>query len=245
VLGVSGAQGSGKTTFTGQLASCLAERGFAVATLSLDDFYLTQVERAALARDKHPLFATRGVPGTHEVGRLRDTLADLRAGRGGSIPVFDKGLDDRLARRAWRVLPEGSYDFVLLEGWCVGVPAQPDGALDAPLNELEAAEDAEGTWRRAVNDALRREYRDLFAGLDALLLLLAPSFEVVYRWRAQQELNLKREAGGPAVMDERALERFIMHFERLTRHGLRVLPERADAVVELDSERRVTGFLVR
>jgi hypothetical protein len=58
VLGVSGAQGSGKTTFTGQLASCLAERGFAVATLSLDDFYLTQVERAALARDKHPLFAT-------------------------------------------------------------------------------------------------------------------------------------------------------------------------------------------
>jgi D-glycerate 3-kinase len=159
--------------------------------------------------------------------------------------VFDKGLDDRLARRAWRELPEGSYDFVLLEGWCVGVPAQPDGALDAPLNELEAAEDAEGTWRRAVNDALRREYRDLFAGLDALLLLLAPSFEVVYRWRAQQELNLKREAGGPAVMDERALERFIMHFERLTRHGLRVLPERADAVVELDSERRVTGFLVR
>ena len=35
--------------------------------LSLDDLYLPKAERLRLARDVHPLLATRGVPGTHDV----------------------------------------------------------------------------------------------------------------------------------------------------------------------------------
>ncbi|RZJ79295.1 MAG: kinase, partial [Brevundimonas sp.] len=76
ILGIAGSQGSGKST----LAHDVAER-FGGATLSLDDVYLTKAERADLAARVHPLFATRGPPGTHDLGLLH-RLVD-RLGRAG------------------------------------------------------------------------------------------------------------------------------------------------------------------
>jgi D-glycerate 3-kinase len=66
-LGLCGAQGSGKTTLVAALADELAAQGLRVATLSLDDLYLPRTVRQELAVKAHPLFATRGVPGTHDV----------------------------------------------------------------------------------------------------------------------------------------------------------------------------------
>jgi D-glycerate 3-kinase len=37
-------------------------------------------------------------------------------------------------------------------------------------------------------------------------------------------------------MDSAALERFIMHYERITRHNLTQLPQRADMVLNLNEE---------
>lgn len=245
LLGVSGAQGSGKTTLTRSLADLLEHSGLAVATLSLDDFYLPRAERERLARDEHPLWATRGVPGTHEVSRLRDVLMDLRSGRGAVVPVFDKARDDRLPREAWRKLPSIEYRFVLFEGWCLGITPEADDELRVPVNDLEARDDADGRWRNRVNGELAGDYRELFAELDLLLVLLAPSFDIVYRWRAEQEHELERSAKAAGTMDRDELERFIMHFERLTRRSLSVLPARADAVLELDQERRVQRWILR
>jgi len=42
-------------------------------------------------------------------------------------------------------------------------------------------------------------------------------------------------------MSDEELRRFIMHFERLTRHILREMPARADLVAELDANRCVTA----
>src|SRR5690606_34530577 len=76
LIGIAGAQGSGKTT----LARAAAER-FGAAHLSLDDVYLTKTERQTLARQVHPLFAVRGPPGTHDLALLEATVAALRAAR--------------------------------------------------------------------------------------------------------------------------------------------------------------------
>ena len=64
VVGVSGAQGTGKTSLSELLNEMLAIEGFNVARFSIDDFYLTRKERARLAERYHPLLRTRGVPGT-------------------------------------------------------------------------------------------------------------------------------------------------------------------------------------
>jgi D-glycerate 3-kinase len=46
-------------------------------------------------------------------------------------------------------------------------------------------------------------------------------------------------------MDDAALRRFIMHYERLTRHILAEMPGRADLVAELDRNRRIRALSKR
>ncbi len=238
VIGINGAQGSGKSTCSHWLRERLARRhGLNVAVLSLDDFYRTRAERQALAARVHPLLATRGVPGTHDVelgmAKIRE-LQSCPASDQVVLPCFDKASDDRKPAEQGIVVP-GDVDLILFEGWCVGVPAQPVAALQEPINELERQEDAQGHWREYVNAQLAGPYAAWFATLDALVLLAAPGWEPVFEWRSQQERETAaRNPHGVGVMDEDALRRFMAHYERLTRHALEVLPSVADALLCLD-----------
>jgi len=245
VVGLCGAQGSGKSTATLVIAHLLRGRGLAVASLSLDDLYLTRAERQALAARVHPLLATRGPPGTHDIALGEAVIDGLCRAGATAIPSFDKAVDDRRPGADWPVF-EGPADIVLLEGWCVGAVPQPDAALVQPINDLERQEDAEGVWRRYVNDALA-DYQPLFARLDRLILLEAPSFAVVERWRGEQEAKLRETAAGAAsrVMTDAELVRFIQHYERLTRRILEEMSARADAVATLDERRDLTGLSFR
>jgi len=239
VVGLCGAQGSGKSTAALVIGHLLRGRGLAVAGLSLDDLYLTRAERQALAARVHPLLATRGPPGTHDVA-LGEAVIDALCRPGAvAIPAFDKAIDDRRPRADWPVFA-GPADIVLLEGWCVGAIPQSDAALAAPINALERDEDPGGVWRRYVNDALAT-YQPLFARLDRLILLAAPSFAVVERWRGEQEATLRGtgSAAGAAsrVMTDAEVARFIQHYERLTRWILDEAPGRANAVATLDARR--------
>src|SRR4026208_2618132 len=67
IVGINGAQGSGKSTLCKCLEVLLVEHQQRGVTVSLDDLYLTRAERLEAAMDHHPLFATRGVPGTHDI----------------------------------------------------------------------------------------------------------------------------------------------------------------------------------
>lgn len=240
VLGISGLQGSGKSTLAAQVVAAAGAAGLAAATASLDDFYLTAAQRRKLARDVHPLLATRGPPGTHDVPLALRTLDALRAGDRPSLPRFDKLGDDRLPARHWPV-PTRALDLLVLEGWCLCVPAEAEDALHAPLNALEREEDADGRWRRGCNAALARDYPPLWRRIDALWFLQPPGFEIVQAWRGQQEQALQVAEPGRPAMDPPALARFIQHYERVSRQALRILPALADRVVVLDDERRLPG----
>ncbi len=68
VLGINGAQGTGKSTLADFIREFLGvAHDRSTMVLSIDDLYLTRAQRQALAKDIHPLLATRGVPGTHDV----------------------------------------------------------------------------------------------------------------------------------------------------------------------------------
>ena len=239
LLGINGAQGTGKSTLAAYLALTLGESGHRnVAILSIDDFYLTKSERRQLSETVHPLLATRGVPGTHDVPMLRDCLSTLRKLEPGEhcrLPRFDKAADDRADETSWPTVP-GPVDVVILEGWCVGSAAEPDAGLEVPVNELEADRDADGRWRRYVNERLRTDYAAVFAELDALVVLQAPDFESILRWRIEQEQKLAAatEATAGGVMNPRQVAAFIRYFERITRNNLDVIRSSADIVLELD-----------
>lgn len=240
-IGLCGPQGSGKSTMAHRLAVQLEGRGLRVALLSLDDFYLTRLERVALAARIHPLLATRGVPGTHDIELLTAILDQLAAAGPDAqtlAPRFDKALDDRKPAASWQVLP-GRPDVVLLEGWCVGARPQPAAALAAPVNRLEAEKDPEGVWRGWVNERLGRDYASLFARLSYRIFLAAPDFDCVFGWRLQQEETLLRTSPGSEAMDRAALRAFIAHYERITRDMLADPP--ADLMIMLDAERVPVG----
>jgi D-glycerate 3-kinase len=240
LIGLSGLQASGKSTLAAQLAGAARERGIATEVLALDDFYLGRRDRVALARQVHPLLATRGVPGTHDVALLAETVQALRAAsprQPARIPRFDKGRDTRLPPSRWRRVTTAPR-LIVLEGWCVGVPAERSRALARPVNSLERFEDADARWRTWVNARLAGEYGALWRTFDALIVLAAPSFEIVSRWRDEPERAL-RKRGAPRAMSRAMLRRFLMHYERLSRHALRTLPALADIVVTLDAARRV------
>jgi D-glycerate 3-kinase len=241
VVGLCGSQGSGKSTMAAFLALLLAEQGLPTAILSLDDLYLDPEARPVAI---HPLFATRGVPGTHDVALGLATIDRLRAARPAEttrIPRFDKAHDRRFPADQWAPFV-GPARVILFEGWCVGAPPQPAEALGAPVNVLEAEEDAEGRWRGHVNACLAGPYRALFSRIDFLVFLRAPSFERVFAWRRRQEEKLRVRVGQGAggLMDDAALRRFIMHYERLTRFILAIFPARADLVVALDADQTLT-----
>lgn len=246
VAGICGAQGSGKTTLAEALQRRFSESGTPTAVLSLDDLYRTKAEREGLAASVHPLLRTRGVPGTHDVALGLATIAALERGEAIALPRFDKAADDRAPRGEWPLAPAATR-LLILEGWCLGARPQDEAALAEPVNALERDEDPHATWRCYANRALAGDYQRLFARIDLLALLAAPGFDSVFGWRRQQEDDLRARSGPDAtgVMSDADLRRFIQHYERLTRHVLAEMPERADVVVRLAGDRSVVGVTTR
>jgi len=240
LAGLSGLQGSGKSTLARQLAAAAAARGIPTQVLALDDFYLGRRERARIARQTHALLATRGVPGTHDLALLGRTLHALESAtpsRPARVPRFDKGRDTRLPPSRWTRI-SAPPRLILLEGWCVGVPAQNLRQLARAYNDLERNEDTDRHWRAWVNTQLAGDYARIWNKLDALIVLAAPDFTIVERWRDEQERAL-RKRHAPRAMSPAMLRRFLMHYERISRHALRTLPALADVLVMLDATRGV------
>ena len=239
VFGISGLQGTGKSTLAAQLVEAAGARGIRAVALSIDDFYLDRPEREQLAREVHPLLVTRGPPGTHDLALAVATLDALRAGQPIRLPAFDKLGDRRLPPDRWREARE--VELVVFEGWFLGTPPEPDAALAEPVNALERDEDADGVWRRYCNAALARDYPPLWRRIDRLLFLQPPDFDIVPEWRWQQERALQAAQPGRAGMTRAEVERFVQHYERVSRQALCTLPALADAVVRLDAARRPIG----
>ncbi|MEO7053592.1 MAG: kinase [Rhizomicrobium sp.] len=237
VVGFCGSQGSGKSTGVGVLRLLLEATGLRIATLSIDDLYLPQEARQKLAEEVHPLLATRGPPGTHDVALGEHLLDALFKAQVTSIPRFDKSQDTRADPSQWEQF-QGPADVILFEGWCVGAKPEPLQALADPINDLERYSDPDGIWRRYVNNALAGPYQRLFGHIQFLAFLQAPSFEVVAGWRKEQEAKLRARTGAAAgVMSDDQVDRFVQFYERLTRFLLAEMPSRADAVVQLGPHR--------
>lgn len=237
VFAIAGLQGSGKSTLASQISAFAGARGHPVAVLSIDDFYLRKDQRLQLAREVHPLLATRGPPGTHDLGLALETIQSLRDGRPTRLPRFDKLADDREPSARWPVM-EQRCDFVLLEGWCLKTPPQNQDDLLQPINALERDEDSDGSWRRWCNAALANHYPRLWQTIDALWFLQGPDFDVVPGWRWQQEQSLQASDPQRAAMSRAQVERFVQLFERVSRQALRTLPGIADKTIVLDAQRR-------
>lgn len=237
IVGLSGPQGSGKSTAA---RSVLGKFGHRVVILGIDDYYLTRDERAVLAQEVSPLLETRGPPGTHDLDLLNNSLDQLMVADGQtivSVPRFDKALDDRLPAAHWTSF-RGRPDIIVLEGWLIGALPAPNFTAGGALNSVEEA-DSGRVWRTFQYEQLSGPYARLWDRIDMFIHIKGPGISAVRRWRLQQEAENIGRTGEPLPAERRKwVLNFIEHFERLTTdidRGFR----RNGPTIEIDLDRRV------
>lgn len=238
MVALSGLPGSGKSTLAKATVARAIGQGWPALALSLDDFYLPRRARWQLAARIHPLLATRGVPGTHDLALLHHVLARLpraSAARPVRVPRFDKGRDTRRPPSRWPGVTQPPR-LLIVEGWFLGVQPQADRALARPVNTLEREEDMTGSWRRRANEHLC-DYLPLWQRADLRVLLRVPHWAFVGRRREKAERAL-RQQHAPQAMDTAQLARFLQHYERIGRHALAHPPARVDWRIDAADDNR-------
>ena len=241
IIGLTGGQGTGKSTISNILKIILKE-SFNLETVifSIDDFYKTRKERKILAKKISPLFLTRGVPGTHDTKMLFNCIKNLKKNRFKKmiIPKFDKSKDERCPKSKWLAVNK-KPNIVIFEGWCIGVASQKKKDLVIPINKLEKQKDKKRIWRQTVNKELQNNYQKIFILINKLIFLKVPSFKYVYKWRLLQEKKLRAKFKGNKTMSNEQVKNFIMYYERLTKNMLKILPKKADTVISIDENHRL------
>ena len=247
-LGFSGGQGSGKTTVTGILKIILKKffkRRIHVS--SIDDFYKTLDDRNKMSYKIHPLFKTRGVPGTHDLNSVKKFFYFIKKTKFKKfkLPKFDKSIDDRLKKKYWFNINR-KPEIVILEGWCVGAQPQSNSLLKKPINVLEKYEDKNFVWRKHVNEKLKREYKKIFAMIDYFIFIKIPNFNMVFKWRLLQESKLRKKSHSrKKVMSYNEIKRFIMFYQRITLQMIKDLSKSASVVMLLNKNHEIKKILFK
>jgi D-glycerate 3-kinase len=247
-LGFSGGQGSGKTTVA-KILKIILKKFFKreIYVSSIDDFYKTLKDRNEMSHTIHPLFKTRGVPGTHDINLVKKFFDFIkkRNFEKFKLPKFDKSLDDRLKKKYWSNIKKRP-EIVILEGWCVGAKPQSNSIINKSINVLEKYEDKHLIWRKYANEKLKKEYKKLFAMIDHFIFMKIPNFNVVYEWRLLQESKLRKKShSSKKIMSYNEIKRFIMFYERITLQMIKDLSKSASVVIFLKTNHKIKKILFR
>ena len=240
IIGLSGGQGAGKSTITDILKFIFKRKyNLDLCVFSIDDFYKTKSERIKMSKAIHPLFLTRGVPGTHDMKLLNKVIQNLKKKNFKKVlvPKFDKSIDDRFKKVKWQKI-KTAPKIIILEGWCVGAIEQKKGELVKPINKIEKKLDPRMIWRKKVNNFLKNEYKKVFKKIDKLVYLKVPDFNHIFKWRLVQEQKLKLTSKSKKTMSKAEVREFIMFYERITRHMMKDSSKISDLTIFLDKSHR-------
>ena len=247
-LGFSGGQGAGKTTIAGILKIILTKyfkRNTQI--ISIDDFYKTLEERNKMSIMVHPLFKTRGVPGTHDISLIKRFFNFIKKKKFKKFktPKFSKNLDDRLKKKYWFNINKRP-EIVIFEGWCVGAKPQPNLLMKRPVNILEKYYDKYKIWREYVNGKLKNDYKKIFKRIDHFIFIKIPNFKMVFKWRLLQEEKMKKKShSNKNIMTYYEIKRFIMFYERITLQMLKDLSKSASVVMLLKKNHEIKKVLFK
>jgi len=244
IIGLAGGQGSGKTTISSILTLILKKYfKLNVYKISIDDFYKTRKDRKLLAKAKHNLLMTRGVPGTHDINLILNFFKKIKGKNFKTlqIPTFNKAIDDRCSKILWQKI-KSKPDVIIFEGWCVGAKAQTSGQLKKPINSLEKVYDQDAKWRSYVNNQLKREYKTLFKQLDGLLYLKAKNFSLLREWRLKQERKLlfqTKNKKNLKIMSSDDVINFMQTYQRITQQMFKDAIKSSSIIMDLNSKHQI------
>ena len=248
ILGLSGGQGSGKTTIS-SIISIILTKYFKlnVFKISIDDFYKTRKKRLELSKKVHPLLMVRGVPGTHDINIMLDFFKRIKEKKFKSIklPRFNKATDDRYNKKLWYSVKRRP-DVIIFEGWCVGAKAEQNYTLKTPINSLEKLKDQKIIWRRFVNKQLKSKYKKLYDQLNCLLFIKAKNFSLLRYWRIKQEKKLRlksKRSNKLKIMSDKEIINFMQTYQRITQNMFKSVPKYASIILNLNSNQQIKSVV--
>ncbi|MDC0216019.1 uridine kinase [Candidatus Pelagibacter sp.] len=244
IIGLSGGQGSGKTTAS-SIISIILKKYFKlnVCKVSIDDFYKTKKERELLSKTKHPLLITRGVPGTHDINMLIKFFEKIKNKnfKKFKFPKFNKAIDDRYKKNHWNSI-KSKPQIVIFEGWCIGAKHQNYKQLKRSVNSVEKKFDKSFEWRKFVNLQLMTKYKKLFNQIDSYLYLKPDNFNLLKKWRIKQEKKLlvnNKNKKNLKIMNEKDVLIFMQTYQRITQQMFKDMPKNASIIVKLNKNHQI------
>ena len=244
IIGLSGGQGSGKTTISFILSIILKKYfKFNVCRISIDDFYKTKKEREVLSKTKHPLFIYRGVPGTHDVDMLLKFFKKIKTKnfRKFKFPKFNKATDDRYKKKYWNSV-KSKPQIVIFEGWCIGAKHQNYDKLIKSINLIEKKLDKNFKWRKFVNLQLMTKYKKIFNKIDNYLYIKVDNFNLLKKWRIKQEKKLlinNKNKKNLKIMNKKDILIFMQTYQRITQQMFKDKPKFASIILKLNENHQI------
>ncbi|EIE83141.1 hypothetical protein RO3G_07846 [Rhizopus delemar RA 99-880] len=219
IVGISGCQGSGKTTLCDTLTYLLKREPYhlRVVNFSLDDVYLTHEDQVKLSQryPNNKLYQQRGQAGSHDLRLATETLKSLILNQTNvAIPVYDKSLfdgqGDRLPEKEWKHV-SGPFDIVLLEGWMLGFKSLQNQSLEAIYQSKQDKDTFKSLKFEDVNmlnESLKQYEAELYPYFDIFIHLSPLDIQQVYQWRLEQEEYMKSTRGVTGLSKE-AVKSFV------------------------------------
>ncbi|MGB0691030.1 MAG: zeta toxin family protein [Alphaproteobacteria bacterium] len=237
---IAGSQGSGKSSLSKLIKLYLEKFCYkSVVIISMDDFYLSKSQRTQLSKNIHPLFLTRGVPGTHDLELMNKKIKQiLNKEFPIYLPIFDKVSDSR--KRTYKKILKA--DVVIFEGWCAGSQPVDQNYLQKNFNNLEKHKDKNFIWRNSYNKYLN-EYQKLFSQFNFFIYFQFNQWDHVLNWKYKQELELRDKKKDLGL--KKYLREFIQYYEKVSKWMHLKVPKYCNILIKLDAHQKIKSINLR
>ena len=237
---IAGSQGSGKSSLSKLIKLYLEKFCYkSVVIISMDDFYLSKSQRTQLSKNIHPLFLTRGVPGTHDLELMNKKIKQIFNKEFPIyLPIFDKVSDTR--KRTYKKVLKA--DVIVFEGWCAGAQPVDLNYLQKNFNNLEKHKDKNFIWRNSYNKYLN-QYQKLFSQFNFYIYFQFNQWDHVLNWKYKQELELRDKKKDLGL--KKYLREFIQYYEKVSKWMHLKVPKYCNILIKLDANQKIKSINLR
>ena len=231
---IAGSQGSGKSSLSKLIKLYLEKFCYkSVVIISMDDFYLSKSQRTQLSKKIHPLFYTRGVPGTHDLELMYKKIKQIFNKKFPiCLPIFDKVSDTR--KKTYKKVLKA--DVIIFEGWCAGAQPVDLNYLQKNFNNLEKHKDKNFIWRNSYNKYLN-EYQKIFSKFNYFIYFQFNHWDNVLNWKYKQELELRDKKKDLAL--KKYLKEFVQYYEKVSKWMHLKVPKYCNILIKLDTHQKI------
>ncbi|KGG12658.1 MULTISPECIES: uridine kinase [Prochlorococcus] len=206
IIGISALPGCGKSSLGRWLEESSNQIGIDINVISLDDFYFTGEELDKVMKD-NPWNVPRGIPGSHDIQLLEDTILQWIDSGKLLAPKFDKSLRNGMGDRSTWINTQPK--ILIIEGWFLGckplkVKGNKTDLFTPKLTDLEIK------YREKIQHSLK-QYLPIWELIHRIWHIRATDFSSTFKWKVDQENEMFHQRG--SALQGKSLKTFVRMIE--------------------------------